>query len=416
MNYLGDFAPGSMVYVWFNTFSSNDPSASVTATDLVDTDIVIYKDDSLTQRATTEGMTIDVDVDTFAGVHKFSIDTADNTVGDFWEAGHDYAAVAVGITVDSGSINAVVATFSIANRRTAGQMCQSSIEGLTDQHTFTLTSGEASADDDAYNDCIIIVTDQTTKIQKAVGYISDYTGNTRSVQLYAAPLQTNFTMAVADSVEIFATSAFSNVYTVNRTAQTAGDLADAVITDAAGTNIAADIIAIKSETATIVTDTNEIQGKLPTNKFMGSSDGADDDGNINSILTDTGTTLQGELDGIQTDTEDIQSRIPAALSSGNIKADVLAISTSTDAADKQEAAAEMLITGAAEAGTLSTIQATTDLTEATNDHYNGRVVIYTSGVLLGQASDITDYNGADGMLTYPAMTEAPSANDTFVIV
>ncbi|KKN37290.1 hypothetical protein LCGC14_0764890 [marine sediment metagenome] len=223
MNYLGDFAPGSTVFVWFNTFSSNDPSASVTATDLVDTDIVIYKDDSLTQRANTAGMAIDVDVDTFAGVHKFTIDTADNTIGDFWEAGHDYAAVAVGITVDAGAINAVVATFSIANRRTAGQMAQTSIEGLTDQNTFTLTSGEASGDNDAYNDCIIVVTDQVTQIQKAVGYISDYTGASRTVQLYADPLQTGFTMAVGDSVEIFATSAFANVHTVNRTAQTANN-------------------------------------------------------------------------------------------------------------------------------------------------------------------------------------------------
>ncbi len=34
---------------------------------------------------------------------------------------------------------------------------------------------------------------------------------------------------------------------------------------------------------------------------------------VTAILVDTGTTLQGELDGIQADTEDIQSRLPAAL-------------------------------------------------------------------------------------------------------
>ena len=73
-------------------------------------------------------------------------------------------------------------------------------------------------------------------------------------------------------------------------------------------------------------------------------------------------------------------------------------------------------TGAAEAGTLSTTQMTTDLTEATDDHYNGRIVIWTSGVLLGQATDITDYTGATGMLTYTAVTESPSATDTFVII
>ena len=43
----------------------------------------------------------------------------------------------------------------------------------------------------------------------------------------------------------------------------------------------------------ILIDTNQIQGKLPTNKFMGSSDGADDDGNINSILAGTVTNAQG---------------------------------------------------------------------------------------------------------------------------
>ena len=40
------------------------------------------------------------------------------------------------------------------------------------------------------------------------------------------------------------------------------------------------------------------------------------------ILTDTGTTLQAELDGIQADTEDIQSRLPAALVSGRMDASV----------------------------------------------------------------------------------------------
>lgn len=53
----------------------------------------------------------------------------------------------------------------------------------------------------------------------------------------------------------------------------------------------------------ILTDTAEIQGKLPTNKFMGSSDGADDDGNIAAILTDTGTTLENRLIAIEADTD-----------------------------------------------------------------------------------------------------------------
>jgi uncharacterized protein YoxC len=47
---------------------------------------------------------------------------------------------------------------------------------------------------------------------------------------------------------------------------------------------------------------------------------------VDAILVDTGTTLQGEVDGIQADTEDIQARLPAALTGdGNIKADTLRV-------------------------------------------------------------------------------------------
>jgi hypothetical protein len=58
------------------------------------------------------------------------------------------------------------------------------------------------------------------------------------------------------------------------------------------------------------------------------------------------------------------------------------------------------------------------ITEATADHYNGRIVIFTSGALEGQATDITDYAlvGANGAFTMSALTEAPTNNGTFIIV
>ena len=92
------------------------------------------------------------------------------------------------------------------------------------------------------------------------------------------------------------------------------------------------------------------------------------------------------------------------------------ISGSATAADNLEASALGIVTGAAATGTLSTTQMTTNLTEATDDHYNGRIIVWTSGVLAGQATDITDYDGSSKMLTYTAVTEAPGNGDTFVIV
>lgn len=59
-----------------------------------------------------------------------------------------------------------------------------------------------------------------------------------------------------------------------------------------------------------------------------------------------------------------------------------------------------------------------DITEATADHYNGRIVIFTSGVLIYQATDITDYelDTGEGKFTVTALTEAPGDNDSFVII
>lgn len=59
-----------------------------------------------------------------------------------------------------------------------------------------------------------------------------------------------------------------------------------------------------------------------------------------------------------------------------------------------------------------------DITEATADHFNGRIVIFTSGALQYQATDITDYSLASGRghFTVTALTEAPANNGTFIIV
>ena len=58
----------------------------------------------------------------------------------------------------------------------------------------------------------------------------------------------------------------------------------------------------------------------------------------------------------------------------------------------------------------------TDLTEATNDHWNGRSIVFISGSLAGQAATISDYNGTTKAITVAALTSAPIAGDIAVIV
>lgn len=59
-----------------------------------------------------------------------------------------------------------------------------------------------------------------------------------------------------------------------------------------------------------------------------------------------------------------------------------------------------------------------DITEATANHYRGRLIGFTSGILSGQYTDIKTYAlvSGEGEFTVTALTEAPGDNDTFVIV
>ena len=64
-----------------------------------------------------------------------------------------------------------------------------------------------------------------------------------------------------------------------------------------------------------------------------------------------------------------------------------------------------------------------DITEATTDHYKGKIMHFVRSVagtdaLVGQSTDITAYSlvGGKGRFTVTALTEAPSNNDEIVIV
>lgn len=84
-------------------------------------------------------------------------------------------------------------------------------------------------------------------------------------------------------------------------------------------------------------NTTHIGGTVQTANDVGAD--------VDAILVDTGTTLQGELDGIQADTEDIQTRLPASLVSGRMDASVGAMAanvlTATAIADDAITAAKI---------------------------------------------------------------------------
>jgi len=110
--YLGDFKEDDTVYIPFNTFTSDDPSASCTITDLADADIKVHKDGSVDEIA-TDGATIAINFDSVTGNHLITIDTSADAA---YAVGSDYLVRINGTTIDGATVNAWVGMFSIENR------------------------------------------------------------------------------------------------------------------------------------------------------------------------------------------------------------------------------------------------------------------------------------------------------------
>jgi len=212
--------------------------------------------------------------------------------------------------------------------------------------------------------------------------------------------------AIKAKTDVGATEAKQDIIDTN-----VDDIETAVITNAAGTDIAADIIAVKAETALIVADTNELQ----TDNIPGAI--STHDGKLD--------TVDGVVDTILVDTNELQGLIASSKIAAQVKGlddDVITSakydeSTAHPITTAMQKAGTTLVTAAVAAdGSNSTTQFKTDLSEVTDDHYNGRIVIFTSGNLQNQATDITDYDGTNKIITVTAMTEIPAASNTFVIV
>jgi hypothetical protein len=106
-----------------------------------------------------------------------------------------------------------------------------------------------------------------------------------------------------------------------------------------------------------------------------------------------------------------------------VDANVAAVNNSTTGVDKLSAhlpAVLKVIVGAGSTTTSIVLNATTGIDggapSSVNDFFNGRVLIFTSGALSGQATSCSDYVGSTVTMTVVALTSAPSAGDTAVLV
>ena len=107
---------GDVLPVFFSSYAGAT-GASVTLTGLAITDIEIYRDGSVTQRASDAGYTLldtdGIDFDAITGIHGFSIDTGDNTDAGFYTVGAWFTVVVSAVTVDAQTVNFIACQFRL---------------------------------------------------------------------------------------------------------------------------------------------------------------------------------------------------------------------------------------------------------------------------------------------------------------
>ncbi len=285
--------------------------------------------------------------------------------------------------------------------------------------TITLRSG-ASALDDFYNDLTVQILDGTGADQARL--ITDYVGSTRVATVDTAwitdPDSTSDYQLIpglsagdgaADwtdtekenirfQIGINGTQTAPTSNTPNLSTQASVDTVDTVVD-----TILVDTADIQPRVVAIEIDTNEMQGKLPTNFIMGSGVVTDKDDDIDAILADT-IEMQGKLptnnimgSSVKTDKDD----------------EIDAIKVSTDALDD----IRQLQGTINDAGPTTTDFDGDAGLSATDDFFNGLQLVFTSGALAGVGRRVSDYTGATkNIVLENALPATPADGDAFSFV
>lgn len=133
-------------------------------------------------------------------------------------------------------------------------------------------------------------------------------------------------------------------------------------------------------------------------------------------------TLDTQLAAIQADTDNLQTRVPAALVGGRMDASVGAVNADTVAAANLAKTTRATVRGTVTSGATTTSIPTSVFAPAgaAADQFKGMIVKFDADTattsLRSQSTDITaSSNSATPTLTVTALTTAPAAGDTFSI-
>jgi hypothetical protein len=433
---LGMVRPGSTLYIPFASYAGAT-GASVTLTGLAVTDIEIYSNGSVTQRASDTGYTLldtdGIDFDGITGIHGFSIDLSSNATAGFFVAGASYWVVVSAVTIDSQTVNFIAATFTIGY---PDALINTTIATLASQTSFTLTAGPA--EDDALNGCRVVIHDIASAVQLGTALIADYTGSTRTVTLAAG---TTFTAAAGDNISIFTPALLPTVAGRTLDVSSGGEAG----IDWANVGTPGSTVSLSATTvATTTSVTNQVTANVT--QISGDTTAADNaeaffDGtgyagtnnviptvtNVTNQVTANVTALSGDttaadnaeafFDG--TGYAGTNNVIPTVTTVNGLAANVItATALATTAVDEivdavwdevltaathnvaasagrrlRELGTTVIRTGTAQAGATNSITLDTGAS-TTSEIYDENLITILSGTGAGQTRAITDYDGS----------------------
>lgn len=263
--YLGDFAEDATVYMPFNTFTSDDPSASSTITNLANGDIKVHKDGSTTQ-IVTDGATVAIDFDSITGNHLITVDTSAHSD---YATGSDYLVRIEGTTVDGATVNAFIGSFSIENRFNAAAVdLANGTDGLgaikAETAAILADTNELQSDDVPGLISTLDAVVDTVKVDTAA--ILTDTNELQGDWVNGGRLDLIQDAILADTNELQGDDVPGLISTLDAVVDTV-KAETALIVEDTGTTIPATITTIDNEIATIdgivdaiLADTNELQG------------------------------------------------------------------------------------------------------------------------------------------------------------
>lgn len=309
--------------------------------------------------------------------------------------GADWTPVAgdVKISKDGG------AAANVTNLPTAIAMGSSAI------WDFSLTTTELQA-----AQVVVTVADSATKAVDDTGFEIELYGNASAQHV----------VDLADGVRAGLTAL------PNAAAEAAGGLytrgtgAGQIAQDANG-NVRANVDTIKTNavvndgtitfptTATLASTTNITAGIITTAVNLANAPTAGDftAAMKTSLNAATPASITGAVGSVTGTVGSVTARVTA-------NTDQLA--GSATAATNLSNTSQVNYTGTVTGATTTTTLIDSGLTQADTDFWKGRIVIFLTGALKFQATDVTAFTPATDQLTFTALTAAPGAGDTYVVL